>query len=124
MNQILSADNEVATLCRALDRRYSLLYNLADGPDGGPVHWSVVFDPESGMRMGLDDLADADLRFVGDWGETIRASAAHRRGIEQDPGITVVGDPGVIDIIGAAYAASRRVATVDVTFPSLAGVFL
>ena len=119
MNAILRDERSVRAVCRDLDRRYALCYELNDGPEGRQVYWSVVFDPRQGVRMGLDKPENADLTFVGDWGDVIRAAAAQRRGERNDPEMDVQGDPDILATVGAAYAAAQQVATIDATFPDV-----
>jgi len=121
MNAILRDAPEAATACQGLDRRYAVCYDLSDGPSGTSVHWSMEFDPEAGVRMGLKDIPDADLTIVGDWSDAIKASRAQRRGEEYEAGLKFQGDPDVLETVGPAFAAAQQVATVDVSFPELSG---
>lgn len=118
MNAILQEAFTVTEACRALDRSYALHYDLSDGPGGQQIHWSMVFDPTTGVRMGLD-AKDADLTFVGDWTDAIRASAAQRLGNSYNPGFLVEGDVGILDTVSAAYDEAQRLAAVEVTFPDV-----
>lgn len=119
MNELLVDAPSVHAACKELDRRYALCYELGDGPEGRPVYWSMTFDPDTGVRMGLDKPERADLTFVGDWAQMIRASVAQRRGEQHDPGMDVRGDPSVMESVGAVFAAAQQVATIDVTFPDV-----
>lgn len=119
MNAILRDEPSVRAVCRDLDRRYALCYELNDGPEGRPVYWSVVFDPRQGVRMGLDKPEHADLTFVGDWGDAIRTAVAQRRGERHDPEMDVHGDHDILETVGAAYAAAQQVATIETTFPDV-----
>lgn len=119
MNELLGEASSVHAACKELERRYSLSYELRDGPEGRPVYWSMIFDPDIGVRMGLDKLERADVTFVGDWAQMIRASAAQRRGEQRDPGVEIHGDPSVMETVGAVFATAQQVATIDVTFPDV-----
>lgn len=117
MNELLGEASSVHAACKELERHYSLCYELRDGPEGRPVYWSMIFDPDTGVRMGLDKLERADITFVGDWVQAIRASAAQRRGEQHDPGMEIQGDPSVTETVSAVFAAAKQVASIDVTFP-------
>lgn len=119
MNELLADAAHVRTACGELDRGYVVGYELHEGPEGRTVYWSMVFDPHTGVVMGLEEPDLADVTFVGDWARVVAASAAGRRGEQRDPGVDVRGDPTVLDRVGDAFAAAQRVATVDVTFPDL-----
>ena len=119
MNVILQDASSVHAVCRDLDRRYTVCYELHDGPQGQQVHWSMVFDPALGVRMGLDRLEHADLTLVGDWVDAIRAAEAQRRGEQHDAGMEMRGNTKVLETVGAAHVAAQQVAVVDIVFPDL-----
>lgn len=118
MNEILEDSTPVQDACSGLARCYTLAYELQAGPDGHPVYWSMVFDPDRGVVMGLDRLESADMVIRGSWVEAVRAARAQRRGEEHDPGFEVVGDPAFFTTVSEAYERAQRVASLEVTFPS------
>lgn len=121
VNRQLANADPVRRACADLDRSYTVGYELHQGPGSAVVHWAIVFDPVDGVRMELAKTEAPDLTYVGDWARVVRASAAGRRGKQLDPGVETRGDVGVLDTVGAAFAAAQEVATVDVRFPDVPG---
>jgi hypothetical protein len=115
MNRILAADTTVLQSAAKLDRPWTMLYRLTNGPDGGMVFWSTQFSP-SGVVFGLEQTP-ADLTFDADWRETVDSSRAARDGITKEQDVKVGGDPAMLEAITEVFALSREVATLPVDFP-------
>ena len=71
------------------------------------------------VRFGLDEVAEPDVLFVGDWRQMILASQGNRSGERLDPGVVMQGDMAVMEEIGPAFAAAQGLATIPVEFPEL-----
>lgn len=117
MNSLLAASAAVQRACRALAWPRVVRYDLADGPRGEPVHWTMTFDDS--VQFSLEGSAAPDLVFVGDWKQMIRASKASRSGEAADPGVCLQGDAQVLLEITPAMEVARTVATVPVQFPEV-----
>lgn len=117
MNAILETCEPVREKCAALDKPMSMAYVLRDGPDGDPVYWTCTLTDT--FRFALEPNPQADVTFVGDWKQMIRASAGGRDGQQIDPGVTIEGDENAVAIIGPIMETARAVATVSVDFPEL-----
>jgi hypothetical protein len=116
MNAILDKDEAVRRACADLDRVITMGYELADGPGGETVYWSMTFADT--VRFGLE-RPEADLVFVGDWKRMVSASRATRGGKPEDPGVQAVGDLTVLEQVGPVFALAQAVATVPVEFPDV-----
>jgi len=116
MNAILEKDAAVRAACAELEKPVTMAYELADGPDGDTVWWSMTFTDT--VRFGLEKT-DADLLFTGDWKRMVRASKSSRDGDATDPGVVPVGDLAVIQATGRVFALAQAVATVPVEFPEI-----
>lgn len=115
MNAILEGDPAVRAACTGLSRPYEMTYVLSDGPGGGDVHWTITFGDT--MRFSLHEVPSADVRFIGDWKQMIRASSAGRRGEQVDAGVTIEGDTAALAEISPVLEVGRDVATMPVDFP-------
>jgi hypothetical protein len=116
MNAILERDEAVRRACAELETPVTMGYELADGPDGETVHWSMSFGDT--VRFGLEKV-DADLLFCGDWKRMVRASRASRDGNPEDPGVVPVGDLALLETVGPVFALAQGVATIPVEFPDV-----
>lgn len=118
MNELLDESAEVASACARLDRDYSIVYQLRDGPRG-TVHWTLLFDRDAGASFSLEPPVRADVTFVSGWAEMIRYSRATRDGEAVDePQLEVRGDPSVTECVAEAYAAAQEAATIRTEFPA------
>ena len=115
MNALLEDAPSVRKACSELPVPRVMAYRLADGPDGGDVHWAMTFTDT--VRFSLQEHPEPDVCFVGDWTKMILASQGSREGEPQDPNLTIEGDAAVLAEIGAALEVARSVATVPVDFP-------
>ncbi|BBG03892.1 MULTISPECIES: hypothetical protein [Pseudonocardia] len=119
MNNLLGSSPDVREACAALDRDYTIAYELHDGPDGGTVHWVLAFDRGTGARFSLEPVRTADLTYVGDWAAAIRTARAARAGeVTGADAFELRGDPSVPDRIADAYRTAQRVATIESELPS------
>ena len=120
MNDLLGSSPDVREACAALDRDYTIAYELHDGPDGGIVHWVLAFERGTGARFSLEPARTADLTYVGDWTAAIRTTRAARAGKTSDQdAFELRGDSSVPDRIADAYRAAQRVATIESDLPSV-----
>jgi len=120
MNRLLAADEDVRRTTAALDRTYTLAYELANGADGETVWWTMTFDPEDGLAFSLQPpSAPADLTFEGDYVDVIRAMRRMKDGHQVVLPVTTVGDESVMAVIGPAFAAGQKAATIEATFPDV-----
>ena len=117
MNGLLAADADSRAECAKLDRRYWMSYELADA--GGTVWWSVEFNPRSGVRFSLEPPAADEplILYRGDHRAVVKGTQALKQGGGEGLPVTTHGDPDVLRIIGPAFAAAGRAATVDSQFP-------
>jgi Ala-tRNA(Pro) deacylase len=80
-----------------------------------------VADPVFAVRRHFLALGEpqtiADLSCVGDFWDLVAAAEALREGSTAAPAVQMEGDAGVMQHIGAAFAAAQAVATVPVSFP-------
>jgi hypothetical protein len=116
MNALLEDDEAVRAACADLAAPFTLGYELADGPGGETVHWSMAFTDT--VRFGLEKV-DADLLFRGDWARMVRASKGNRDGQPGDPGVEPVGDLEAFQRVAGVFAAAQAAATVPVQFPEV-----
>lgn len=116
MNALLAGSEEVRAVCAGLSAPRAMAYRLTDGPAGRTVYWRVSFDQT--VRFELID-GPADVAFVGDWAQMIRATRAGRGGEEVDPGVRVEGNEVVLAEIGPVLELARSVATIPVDFPEV-----
>lgn len=116
MNRLLGADADSKAECAKLDRSYWMVYEL--GASGGTVWWSVEFSPSAGVRFSLaPPRAAADILYRGDYRAVVQyTQRAKQGGVGEEP-VTTHGDPGVLTIIGPAFAAAGRAATIPSEFP-------
>jgi hypothetical protein len=112
MNRLLADDAASLKACATLARRYTLAYELSR--DGGTVWWTMDFDPKTGVRFGLTAPEQpADLTFHGGYRAMLAATARTKAGEQVPMPLTTSGDPKVMEVIGAAFAAARSTATID-----------
>jgi len=118
MNTILATDYSSKTECGRLDRSYWMCYELMQGEH--TVLWSVEFSPRHGVRFSLEPPvgAEPDVLFRGDYRAVVEATRLGKEGKDSPLPITTHGDPGVMAIIGPAFAAARRAATIPSEFPT------
>ncbi len=112
MNDRLAASPEVSEICAGIDGSLTLLYALADGPDGATVYWSVSITDTA--RFGLDKVP-ADVTLVGAWRNMILAS----KGELNDPGITPEGDLDKLATVIGLIEQLRPIGAVAVEFPEV-----
>jgi hypothetical protein len=117
MNALLEDAPTVQEACQVLGAPRTMTYELADGPGGADVHWTVRLDRT--VRFSLDRPSDPDVLLAGDWTRMIRATVAARNGEVLDPGVTVTGDPALLAQVDAVLEVARAVAAVPVTFPEV-----
>jgi ubiquinone biosynthesis protein UbiJ len=117
MNALLQDAPTVEAACAALGGPRTLTYDLAGGPDGGAVTWTMRLDRT--VQFSLDRADDADVVFSGDWTRMIQATKGGRSGEAVDPGLTVSGDLQLVAQVGAVLDVARQVAAVPVTFPEV-----
>lgn len=116
MNRLLDADADSKAECARLDRSYWMVYELS--AMGGTVWWSVEFSPGAGVRFSLTPPgAAADILYRGDYRAVVQAMQRAKQGDASEKPVTTHGDPGVLAIIGPAFAAAGRAATVASEFP-------
>lgn len=117
MNRILATDADSHAECAKLDRSYWMVYELQDADS--TVWWSVEFSPSAGVRFSLlpPDTDAPDLLYRGDYREMVKATQRAKQGQGGEEPVTTHGDPGVLTIIGPAFAAAGRVATIPSEFP-------
>lgn len=116
MNEVLAHDEQVRHACSQLGRPVTITWELAHGPEGAAVHWSMTFGDT--VRFGLAPV-DADVRFVGDWTRMVRAARAGRDGQSLDPELEVVGDYAVFEAVALVFALAKSAATMPVEFPDV-----
>ncbi|WP_308819398.1 hypothetical protein [Pseudonocardia alni] len=120
MNDLLASSPDVRESCAALDRDYTIAYELHDGPDGGTVHWVLAFERGTGARFSLVPARTADLTYVGAWTAAIRTTRAARAGATSDEDtFELRGDPSVPGRIADAYRVAQRVATIESELPDV-----
>ncbi len=117
MNEILAADAPSKAACAVLQRRWNLVYELSEGAD--TVWWTMSFDPATGVAFSLAPPGQTgDIVFRGDhkamlrWMRQSKAGAA----VGAMP-LQQLGDPGTMTVIGPAFAAAQKVATLDTEIP-------
>lgn len=117
MNRILAADADSKAECAQLARSYWMVYELNDG--GRTVWWSVEFNPNRGVRFSLQapDTDAPDLLYRGDYRAVVKATQRAKQGGDGEEPVTTHGDPGVMAVIGPAFAAAGRAATIASEFP-------
>ena len=116
MNRLLDADADSKAECAKLDRSYWMVYELSDA--GGIVWWSVEFSPSAGVRFSLQPPgAAADILYRGDYRAVVQFTQRAKQGSGGEEPVTIHGDPGVLTIIGPAFAAAGRAATIPSEFP-------
>ena len=116
MNALLAGSEELRAACAGLAAPRVMAYRLADGPAGRTVHWRMLFHDT--VRFELTE-GPAEVVYVGDWAQMIRAARAGRDGAVVDPGLRVEGDPAVLTEIAPVMELARDVATVPVDFPEV-----
>ncbi|HET8881062.1 MAG TPA: hypothetical protein VFM56_02715 [Solimonas sp.] len=118
MNRLLDADAGSRAECAKLDRRYWLVYELADRER--TVWWSVAFDPQRGVRFSLAPPAPHEpaMRLCGEYRAVVQATQRIKRGEAVDEPVTTHDEAGVLAIITPAFAAAGRAATIATTFPT------
>ena len=116
MNGLLAADADSKAECAKLARSYWMVYELRDA--GGTVWWSVEFSPQTGVRFSLEPPRDAaDVLYRGDYRAVVRATQRLKREGSGALPVTTHGDPSAMAIIGPAFAAAGRAATIPSEFP-------
>lgn len=116
MNRLLEADADSKAECARLDRSYWMVYELSD--PGGTVWWSVEFSPSAGVRFSLEPPGAApDILYRGDYRAVVQATQRAKQGGGGEEPVTTHGDVGVLSIIGPAFAAAGRAATIPSEFP-------
>lgn len=120
MNRLLAADPAVKAAAAELDRAYSMVYELSDGPKGKTVWWDMRFDPEHGVSFSLQEPeSPADLTYKGDYAAYIRFIKAMASGEQAEEPVTTEGDPGMVETVSAAFAASQKAASIPSEFPDV-----
>ncbi len=117
MNEILAADAASNAACAALGRRWDMVYELSHGTL--TVWWTMSFDPVNGVSFSLkppqrtgDIVYRGDYRTMMDWMRRSKAGeAVGPMPLEQ------TGDPNGMVVIGPAFAAAQKVATLDTEVP-------
>jgi hypothetical protein len=117
MNALLQDAAVVQEACADLGGRCTLTYDLADGPAGETVHWTVELDHT--VRFSLARPADPDVVLVGDWARMIRATREAGQGAQLDPGLSVAGDLELVARVGAVLEVARAVGAIPVDFPDV-----
>ena len=118
MNRLLAADADVAAKAAELDRAYSLVYELADGPKGETVWWDMRLDPQHGVSFSLQQpKTPGDLHLKGDYAEFINTMKALKAGEQRELPVTPSGNENLMDIIGEVFAAAQKAATIQSVFP-------
>lgn len=117
MNDILAKDADSRAECAKLDRSYWMVYELDDA--GDTAWWSVEFSPTTGVRFSLQppDTDAPDLLYRGDYRAVVKATQRLKQGGGGELPVSTHGDPGAMAIIGPAFAAAGRVATIPSEFP-------
>ena len=117
MNELLSADADSKAECAKLDRRYWMVYELADAD--GTVWWSVEFNPDVGVRFSLQApvAGEPQILYRGDYRAVVKATQRSKQGDTAAEPVTTHGDPNVLAIIAPAFAAAGRAATIPSEFP-------
>lgn len=117
MNGLLAEDADSKSECAKLDRRYWMVYELADAER--TVWWSVAFDPALGVRFSLTPPASGEplILYRGDFRAVVKATQRLKQGGDAALPVTTHGDPQVLTIIGPAFAAAGRAATIASEFP-------
>lgn len=113
MNELLAADPESKAECARLDRRWDMAYELSHGEQ--TIWWTMSFDPARGVSFSLQPPPlPAGILLRGDY----RAMMEFMRGLKAgepqgaEP-VTLSGDPDGMNIIGPAYQAAGRAATLE-----------
>jgi hypothetical protein len=116
MNALLRDSELVREACRALPTPRTWTYELAGGPGGQVVNWTVRFADTVEFSLGKP-AGRADVVFTGDWARMMRATKAARAGRALDAGATVAGDGVVLAMSRPVLEVARGVATLPVDFP-------
>ena len=120
MNRKLTSSKAVQAEAAKLDRRYLLVYDLAQGKR---THWwQLSFDPAEGVTFSLEEpTQEPDLLLQGDYVEYIRFMKMMAAGEaeEADQPLTMIGDEKFMEKVKAAFEESRKAATVPIKFPDL-----
>lgn len=120
MNRLLAGDAASREAAAKLDRTYVIAYRLTNGPAGETVWWQMRFDPAQGVRFELrEPPTPADLTFEGDWTAVMRMMREAKAGRPADNSLHAAGDEKVLGIVGPAFAAGQKAATVDTAFPDV-----
>jgi hypothetical protein len=120
MNRLLAGDSASREAAAKLDRAYVIAYRLTNGPGGETVWWQMRFDPAHGVRLELrEPQTPADLTFEGDWVAVMRMMREAKAGRPAENSLHAAGDENVLGIVGPAFAAGQKAATVDAVFPDV-----
>lgn len=117
MNELLAVDSASKAACAALGRRWDMVYELRHGAE--TVCWTMSFDPFDGVSFALEPPPrTADILFRGEYRAMLDWMRKHKAGLESGPEpVTQSGDPDGMHIIGPAYQAAGRAATLDTLIP-------
>jgi hypothetical protein len=119
MNELIAATPEVQEAAAELGNDRLLAFELADGPGGETVWWSLTVGP-SGFRMGLGRPARLpDVLIRSDFAAMIRSVRAGREGRSEEAPQEVVGDQELMARIFEVLEVARPVATLDSELPEV-----
>lgn len=113
MNAVLVKDAASKAACAKLDRCWTMAYELAHGAD--TVWWTMSFDPAEGVSFSLDRPANpADVLYRAEYRPYLRWMQRLKAGEKDLPEPAVLsGHPDGLDIIGPAFQAAGKAATLD-----------
>lgn len=118
MNEILATDAASRAACAQLERCWNMVYELSHGAD--TVWWTMRFDPAEGVSFSLEAPAQpGDVVFRGDLRAMLESMRRTKSGDPTPPPVTMHGDPGTMSVIGPAFQAASKVATLDTEIPRL-----
>jgi hypothetical protein len=116
MNQILAADAGSHAACAALGRRWDMVYELSHGAQ--TVWWTMRFDPVEGVSFHLEaPTRPADILLRGEYRAMMQWMRSSRAGSKEPEPVIQSGDPEGMNIIGPAYQAAAKVATLSTEIP-------
>lgn len=117
MNERLRDADVVRAACRELGRTRVLQFQLADGPDGADVYWTLTYDHT--MRFGLEPHPEPDVVLSGDWTNMIRATVSAHSDEPVPHEIVIQGDAELYPKLMAILELARPLATFDTRLPDV-----
>lgn len=117
MNELLATDAASKAACALLGRRWDMVYELSQGTQ--TIWWTMSFDPAYGVSFSLEPPArQADILFRGEHRAMLDWMRRLKAGEQQNPEpVTMSGIPGGMEVIGPAYQAAQKAATIQTEIP-------